>query len=133
MFGCPPVCLDVPSVWTPPVCFGTLLFGCTLYVWTPPVCLDDVWMPTVHTNHKESMLCHTKGVSICTHTLGCPLYISMPPYVWIPPVCVQASHMFGPPLYVWMPPVCLNTLMYVWVMFGCPCTYTTHRKHAMSH
>ena len=79
MFGCP------LHVWMPPICFNTThMFGCPcmfrcthmfghlLYVWTPPVFLDDVWMPPLHTQHKESMLCHTKGVSICAYTFGYP-------------------------------------------------------------
>ena len=71
----PPICLNAllyvwmsPYVCTLPVCLDGLMFGCSLHVWTPPVCLHDVWMPPVHTQHKESMLCHTKGVSICAHT-----------------------------------------------------------------
>ena len=63
----------------------------------------------VYTQHKESMLCQTKGVSIypihldapiCLDTpmFECPLYDGIPPYAWMPP-------------YVWMAP---------W-MFGCPC------------
>ena len=93
MFGCPPYASLY--VWTPP------------YVWMPPVCLDtpigldapiysdDVWIPPVHVQHKESMLCQTKGVSICPNTFGCSLYICntkkacfvrlrgvhMPPYI----------------------------------------------------
>ena len=43
------------------------------------------------------------------HMFGCPLYVWMPPYVWI-------AHMFGCPLYVWTPP-------FVWIpscMIGHP-------------
>ena len=100
----------------------------------PDVCLGDVWMPPVHTQHIESMLCHTKGVSICPHTFGCPhmygctLYVWMPPYVWMAHCMFECPHMFGHPLYVcmppmfgqhpyvWMPPVCLENPC----MFGCP-------------
>ena len=76
------------------------------------ICLDA----PVHTQHKESMLCQTKGVSICPHTFGfnhmsgCLLYIwmhphvCMTPYFWMPPVCLDAPHMFG----------CTTR------MFGCP-------------
>ena len=39
----------------------------------------------VHTQHKESILYQTKGVSICPHTLGCPTY------VWIPPICLDGG------------------------------------------
>ena len=53
----------------------------------------------VPTQHKESTLCQTNGVSICS------------PFIWIP-------HMFGCPLYVWMPPVCLDAPM---CMRECKC------------
>ena len=46
--------------------------------------LDDVWMPPAHAQHKESMLCQTKGVSICPHTFGCPI-VWMPPDVYVTP------------------------------------------------
>ena len=72
-----------------------------LYVCIPPY----VWMPPVHTQHKENMLCQTKEVSICS------------PYISTPPC------MFGCPLYVWMPPESLDV-----PMFQYPCTYTTYRK-----
>ena len=36
----------------------------------------NVWMPPLHTEHKESILCQIKGVPICPHTFGCPLYIN---------------------------------------------------------
>ena len=109
------------------------------------VCSPYVWMPPVHTQHKESMLCQTKGVSIYPIHLDAPICLDAPfilghphrfgclPYVWM---------MFGFPLYIhntkkacfvrlrgcpyapyiWMPP-------YVWMhpcifecphMFGCP-------------
>ena len=99
------------------------------YTWTTPICLDapiyldDVWMPPVHTQHKESMLCQTKEVSIWPHTCGCPLYINntkkacfvrlrgcpYAPYIWMAP-------------YVWMPPVCLDApcMFRCHHMFGCP-------------
>ena len=93
-----------------------------LYVWTPPICLfaPYVWMPYVHTQHKESMLCQTKGVSICPTCLETPsvcwmafLCLHGPLYVWMPPICLVVHcmfgylHMFGCPLYVWVP--------YVWM------------------
>ena len=149
----------------PPICLDT------------PICLDDFWMPLyihntkkacfvrirgcpyapIHLDapcnaqHKESMLCQTKGVFICSHTFGCPLYIHNTkkacfvrlmgcpyapihldaPYVWMPPVCFNATicldaSMFGHPLYVWMPPfldtpICLDTHLYVWI---CPCLHS---------
>ena len=86
--GCPyasiyldaPICLNAPHM--PPCMFGCpCMLGCPLYALTPPyvqmppICLDDVWMPPVHTQHKERMLCQIKGVYIWPHTFGCPLYI----------------------------------------------------------
>ena len=129
MFRCP-ACLGAPYVWMHPECLDTPI--CL----DAPICLDDVWIPPVHTQHKESMLCQTKGMSICPYTFGCPLYASL--YVWTPqmfgcPVCLGAP-MFGCPLYAWTPPyvwmtpyvqmmfpTCLDA-QYVLVphMFGCP-------------
>ena len=123
MFGCPHMS---------PCMFGhPHMFGCPLYAWKPPIFLDDVCMPPVQTQHKERMFCQTKGVSICPYTLGCPLYIHKTkkacfvrlighlyapihldaPYVWIPPVYLDAPsmfrchHMFGCHLYIWTPPM----------------------------
>ena len=50
-----------------------------------------VWMPSVHTQHKESKLCQIKGVSICPHMFECPQMLRCP-------------NMFGCLLYVLMPP-----------------------------
>ena len=120
-------------------------------------CHPYVWMPPVHTQHKESMLCQTKAVSICPIHLDSYICLDASLYVGMPPICLvtlhvwMAPYMFGCPpyasLYVWTPP-------YVWVplfgfpcmhehphrfgcphIFGCldaPCTYTTQRKHALS-
>ena len=71
-----------------------------------------VWMPPVHTQHKESMLCQTKGVSICPHTYGCSHMFGCLPVCVDTPICLDA-------------PVCLDNPMfgcspYVWMMFGCP-------------
>ena len=98
-----PVCLGAPYVWMPPVCLDTPI-GLDA-----PICLDDVWMPPVHKQYKESMFCQTKGVSICLHTFGCPHMFG-----WCPvcldtsmsldaPVCLGAP-MFGYLLYAWTPP-----------------------------
>ena len=137
MFECPPVCWDAPIcldgplyVWMPLCIRVSPMFGCPLYAWTTPICLDapiyldDVWMPPVHTQHKEIMLCQTKGVSICPHTCGCPLYINNTkkacfvrlrgcPYAPIhldAPICLDGLLYVWMPLYFWMPPC----------MFGCP-------------
>ena len=86
------------------------MFGC------PHVCLEDIWMPAVHIQHKESMLCLTEGVSICSHTLGFPLY------VWMAPCMFGCPHMFGHPQYVWMPHIfgCIPYMFGCPNMFGCP-------------
>ena len=124
MFGYP------PYVWTPP------------YVWMPPICLDDVWMPAVHKQHKESMLCQTKGVSIYS------LYIYMPPYVWMPtcmlghpPVCLDDPYVWMSP-YICTPPICLDTPIYLDAssvcldtpnMFGCPICVDTPNMFGCLH
>ena len=135
MFGCPLcldatclfghhfICLDTAICFDAPICLDAppecLDAHICLDVWTPPVCLDNVCMPPIHTQHKESMLCHTKGVSYAPIHLNAPCMFGCPSCLDTP-ICLDA-------------PICLNTLLYVWVMFGCPHTYTTHRKHAMSH
>ena len=69
------------------------------------LCPPYVWMPSVHTQYKESMLCQIKGVSICPDTFGCPiclnapLYVGMPLYVWMAPCMFGHHHIFGCPLY----------------------------------
>ena len=116
-----------------------------------PLCLEDVWMPAVHIQHKESMLCHTKGCPYAPyiwmpHMFGSPHMFGWPPVCLNAPICVEtpcifgcllcldATYMFGHhPVclnapYVWMLPICLDTTLYVWIMFGCPHTYTTQSK-----
>ena len=67
-----PICLDAPHMFGWPTYLGGILmpqYICTpSYVWTPSICLDA----PVHTQHIESMLCHTKVVSICPIHFGCP-------------------------------------------------------------
>ena len=61
------------------------MFGCPLYIQNTKkdcfvrlrVCLYTpihLGAP-VHKQHKESMLCPTKKVSICPNTFGCPLNV----------------------------------------------------------
>ena len=109
MFGCPE-CLDAPiCLDTPHICLDA------------PICFDDVWMPPVHTQHKESMLCQTKEVSICPNTFGCSHMFGYPLYVWISPYVRTSPHMFGCPPYVCISPICLDTPidldapLYVWM------------------
>ena len=64
-----------------------------------PICLDA---PCTYTTQRKHF-CQTKGVSICPHTFGCPLYVVISPYVWMPSYAWM-SLMFGWPLYVWTPP-----------------------------
>ena len=95
MFGCP-LCLDAPCMLGHPHRYGCLhMFGCCLdapctYT-TQKACFvrlrgvhmsPYIWMSPVHKQHNESMLCQTKGVSIC------PPYIWMPPYAWMHPMYV---------------------------------------------
>ena len=87
------------------------------------LCLPYVWMPPVQTQHKESMLCQTKGVSICPIHLYAPCMFRMPQYVWrhllyvgMPPICLDMAPVcLDAPLYVWMPPVCFGHSPYVWM------------------
>ena len=76
MFGCPSICLDAPHMFE-----------------HPAVYLGDVWMPPVHTQHIESMLCYTKGVSICPIHLDAPIYVDAP-CMFGCPICLDG------PLYV---------------------------------
>ena len=120
---CLPVCLDTLICLDTPCMLGhCYMFRCHPYVWmmfdTPCTyttqrkdalsywggvhILPYIWMPPVHIQHKESMLCQTKGVSIYSHTFGCPLC------VWMPPVCLDATICLDAP-YVWM----------AFCMFGC--------------
>ena len=123
MFGQPYICLDAPC-----------MFGHPPYLWTPPY----VWMPPVHKQHKESILCQTKGMSICLHTFGCPHMSGCPLYVWIPPVCSDGPICLDTLTYVWMPPVCLDIPhmfgcpLYVLMMFGCPLYIHNTKMHALS-
>ena len=75
MLGCP-LCLDAPHMLGHPICLDA------------PLCLDDVWMPPVHIQYKESMLYQMKVVSICPHTCVFPLYIN------------NTKKVFGCPLYI---------------------------------
>ena len=59
MFGWPTVCLNAPHMFgCPNICGHPHMFGCPHMFEHPAVCLGDVWMPTVHTQHIESMLSH---------------------------------------------------------------------------
>ena len=127
-----PICLDAPCMFDAPYIWMPLMFGwlpvsldapiCPLYVWNPllgcPLCLDDVWMALyIHNTQKAYFV--RLGVSICPHTFGCPLYINntnkacfvrlrvvhMPPYIWMPTVCIDAA------ICLDAPPVCLNVLI----------------------
>ena len=118
--------MGYPYVWMP-----------TEYVWTLPYVWMPlyVWMLPVHTQHKESMLCHTKGCPYAPIHLGGPMHVDTPfvcPLVWTPsiclvapicvallttlfsllqcldaPICLDTTHVWMPPLFGW-PPVCLN-------------------------
>ena len=116
------------------------------HVWTPSIsldaphmfeyhaiCLGDVWMSPVYTQHIESMLCHTKGVSICPIHLdasicvdapcmfGCPHMFGWPPVCLNAPICVDTPCMFACP-HVWTPTICLDATICLNTtnIFGCP-------------
>ena len=145
MFG-HPICLNTP------MCLDACsMFGCPPYVWMahilrgcpyapntfvhphmfghPPY----VWMHPVHTQHRESMVCQTKGVSIYLHTFGfpnmfgCPLYAWMPPMFGHHPVCLDA-------------PTCIALLATLFIlicldgpcMFACPHPYVW-MPHTFGH
>ena len=103
------------------------MFGCPPHIWMPPY----VCMPPVHTQQKESMLCHTKGCPYAPYVWTPPVCLDAP-YVWMLPVCLDVPHVWTPP-YAWMPPICLNTLLYVWVMFGCPPVHAQHIESMLFH
>ena len=71
MFGCIPCIFG----WSP-VCLDAPIYLNTPYVWVPPV-----WTP----------LCMVR----CPHMLGHPLYVWIPPYVWLSPVCLDAPQIYG--------------------------------------
>ena len=125
----PPVCLYTPYVWIPwicldaPICFDTPcicfnvscmfgychifghphMFGCL------PVCLDAC----CNIQDKESMLCQTKGASICPYTFVCPICLDAPHMFGCTHCMFGCLHMFG------LLPVCLDALN----MFECPCMF----------
>ena len=111
----PHICLNAPLyVWISPMFGHAYMFGCPLYVWVMFGC------PLYIHNTKKACFVRLRG---------CPYA----PYIWIPPICLDAPcmfewpHMFGQPphmfgcspacldiphvwacLYVWMPPECLG-------------------------
>ena len=146
---CPLIILLVakPTLWDRKVCRNApCMFGHPICLDTPDICLDDhlyVLMMCgcpIHTQHKESMFCQTKGCPYVPIYLDAPyvwmhlLYVLMPPYVWTPPtfwmalLCLDAPCMFGNPLHVLMSPPCLDTPicldgpifldahLYVWIL-----------------
>ena len=54
------------------------------------------------------MLCQTKGCPYAPHIFGCPLF------VWISPVCLDATICLDRPLYVWMPHMFGHPHMFGW-------------------
>ena len=104
IFECLPVCLGTPYVWMLPyiwmhplyvwmssyIWVTPCIFGCPQYVWIltvslstpmfrcPLVCLEDVWMPAVHIQQKESMLCQTEGCPYAPIHLDAPCMFGHP-------------------------------------------------------
>ena len=90
-----------------------------------------ICMSPIHKQHKESMLCQTKGLSICPHRfrchhmLGYQLYVGMPPLrldaaicLDAPPVCLNATLCLNTPICLDTPvcldvPICLDTFIYL--------------------
>ena len=61
----------------------------------------NVWMPPVHTEHKESMLCQTKGMSICSIHLDANVHKQHKESILCPTKGVSlCPYTFGCPLYV---------------------------------
>ena len=91
MFGCPP-CLDtLLYVWMPPVfgylpvCLGTPMFWCPVYVWKMFGCLLYIY------NTKKAGFVKLRGVHIPPihldpHMFGCPLSVWKLPYIWTLPM-----------------------------------------------
>ena len=101
MFGCPHIfgwCLDAPCTYTTQR-KDTLSDKGGVYM-PPYIC-----MPPVHKQHKESMLCQTKGVSICPHRFRCHHMLGYHLYVGMPPLCLDAA------ICLDAPPVCLNATL----------------------
>ena len=128
IFGCTPVCLDAPICLDPPCMFEHS------YVWMPPVCLNTpiclhapicfdapcmfgrcLDAPCTYTAQRKHALSDCRGVHV-PHTFGCS-NVWMPLHVWTP------SCMFGCPQYVWTPPICLDAFH----IFACPPVYTQHK------
>ena len=144
-FGCPHKFGCPLYIWMPPVCsdghqlLGYCMFRWPPYVWTPPtdvgmspVCLDIpiyldaplyVWTmfgcPLYIYNTKKSMLCQSKGVSICPIHFDAPICLDALCILGCPNMFGCTHCMFKWPPYVWMP--------LVWLMppicFGCPCMF----------
>ena len=115
MFGCPhyvwilPCMFGHPYVWMPPYVWK--MFGCLLYIYnTNKTCfvrLRGVHMLPIHLD-APICLCTPNMFRCPSYIWMHPLYVWMPPYVWIFPC------MFGHP-YVWMSPEYVWTLPYVWL------------------
>ena len=68
-----------------------------------------ICMPPVHKQHKESMLCQTKGVSICPHRFRCHHMLGYHLYVGMPPLCLDAAICLDAPPVCFNATLCLNT------------------------
>ena len=163
MFGCPcmfecSLCLNAPCMFGQPQCLDVpicLDAPCTYTTQRKDTLSDKggvhmppyIWTPPVHKQHKESMLCQTKGVSICPHRFRCHHLLGYHLYVGLPPLCLDAAICLDAPtvclnatlclntpicldtLYVWMSPY-VWTPSYVWMptcMFGhTPCLHSPY-------
>ena len=126
--GMPPLCLDAAiCLDAPPVCLNATLCLNTPICLDTPVCLDVlhmfgfplcVWMwvskhmavskcirGIQNKHHKESMLCQTKGLSICPHSFRCHHMLGYHLCVGMPPLCLDAA------ICLDAPPICLNVTL----------------------
>ena len=118
---------DLGGVFYAPIHLYTPgMFGHPLYVWMPlvcletPICLYAPHMLPVHTQHKESMICQTKGVCMPQYICAPPCMLGYLSCVWMLPYVWMLTCMFGHPMYVWKPP-------YAWT--GGIQTYRAVSKH----
>ena len=145
MFGCPShiwmaqnlgVSVCPQYICTPP-CLDTLhMCGCPLYIHnTKKACFVRLrWCPYTPI-HLDASICWDAPCMFGCHPYVWtpPVCLNAPKCLDAPPICLDAPCMFGCPLhvwmppmfqhhpYVWMPPVCLDTPICLNIphMFGC--------------
>ena len=114
MFGCS-LCLNAPSMFGQPQCLDA---PCTYTTQRKDTLSDKggvhmppyIWMPPVHKQHKESMLCQTKGCPYAPIDLDATICLDAPP------VCLNATLCLNTPICLDTPvcldvPICLDTFI----------------------